>query len=186
MTNKIFKEAKKIALLRLHEDKEKELHCHVQFVLKVGLELAKKYHADEKVIELSCLLHDVGRDHEMDNEDHGDSGARISAELLKNCLIPKQELSTILSCIQMHTKKAPNYTLEQKIIITADNASKVIYHEAFMLLCKKQTFEERLAWGLKYLEKGYKNTLFPEYKKNITDRYKLLKHIYSSVESLSV
>jgi putative nucleotidyltransferase with HDIG domain len=181
MTDKQFINAKQVVLCRLYEDKEKELQCHVQFVLRMGLELAEKYQVDPKIIELSCLLHDIGRSHEEGDEDHGDSGARIAKELLKDTGIASDELEIILKCIQNHTKKLHNYTIEQKIIITADGASKVLYHEAFILLCKKQSYREKLEWGRKYLEKGFRNTLFPESKRMITKKYKSLKETYDSI-----
>jgi putative nucleotidyltransferase with HDIG domain len=181
MAKKEFQKAVKLSLLRLYKDKEKELNCHVRFVLKVGLELAEQYRADKDIITLSCLLHDIGRDHETGDEDHGDAGARIAAGILKQTNIPQEEVATILSCIKFHTKDLSNYTLEQKIVITADCATKVLYHEAFMLLCKKQTYEEKLAWGKKYLEKGYSKTLFPDYKRYITPKYNSLKQTYDAV-----
>ena len=183
MTEKEFKKVRRFVLTRLLKDKEKEFYCHIQFVLKVGLELAQSYNADPKIIELSCLFHDIGRDQEIGEEDHGDSGARIAADLLANTKIPPDETNIILGSIRSHTKKLPKYTLEQKILITADNASKVLYHEAFMLLCKKQTYAEKLAWGIKYLEKGYKNTLFSEYKKQISHKYWDLKETYRAVSA---
>ncbi len=183
MTSTQFKKAKETILKRLVRDKEKELCCHVRFVLKIGLELAKKYKVDRRIIEISCLLHDVGRDHEMEHEDHGDAGARISSELLDGIGISKKEMITILACIKNHNKNLSFYTLEEKIVITADSASKVLYHEAFMLLCKKQTFQDKCEWGKRYLEKGYVNTLFPEYKKYITDKYRELKSTYALVSA---
>lgn len=183
MTLNQFKKAKEVIHKRLIVDKEKELYCHIQFVLKMGLELAEKYRADKRIIEIVCLLHDVGRDHETGGEDHGDAGARISIELLRNSGISKKEMNVIIACIKNHNKKLLSYTLEEKIVITADSASKVLYHEAFMLLCKKQTFKDRCEWGKKYLEKGYNNVLFPEIKKNITNKYKTLKSIYVLVSS---
>lgn len=185
MTEQTFNQAKQLALELLLKDKEKEFHCHVQFVVKVGLLLAKNHNADAKIIELSCLLHDIGRDHEIGEEDHGDSGARIAEKILEQTEISSAEIKIILDCIRFHTKEIPEYTLEQKIVITADCASKVEYHEAFMLLCKKQTYQERLTWGKKYLEKGYALTLFPEYKERIADRYKTIKNIYDSIPALT-
>lgn len=185
MTDKEFIRVREIILKRLHEDKSKELHCHIQFVVKVGMELVKKYDGDAKIIELSCLLHDIGRDHEVGDEDHGDAGARIAAKLLETTTIPQKEVAVILDCIRFHNKRLPSYTLEQQIVITADSASKVLYHEAFMLLCKKTSYEEKLRWGNKYLEKGYHNTVLPEYKQAIERKYKEIKKIYDAIPALS-
>lgn len=173
---------KKFILEKILAEKEKEYYCHVQFVRKVGLELAKKYKVDKEVIEVACLLHDIGRDNELEGEDHGDAGARISSELLKKGDFTAEETYIILSCIKKHNKENKSVlTLEEKVVITADCASKVLYHEAFMLMCKKPTYVEKLAWGQKYLEKGYRNIKFPDYKLKIAPKYKALKDIYRSV-----
>lgn len=74
-------------------------------------------------------------------------------------------------------------TLEEKIIVTADAASKVIYHQAFMLMCKKETFSERATWGLEYLEKGMKNIQFASLRKEIQPIYKRYEEIYRQVLS---
>lgn len=185
MTEQNYINVRDTILERLHQEKEKELHCHVQFVVRIGLELAKQFAVDSKIIELSCLLHDIGRDLEIGDEDHGDAGARIAQEILVKASIPPEEIAVILDCIRFHNKELPHYTLEQKIVITADSASKVQYHEAFMLLCKKQTYDEKLSWGKKYLEKGYNNTILSEYKHIVEEKYRTIKKIYDAIPALS-
>ncbi len=183
MNTSQFNNAKKEIIQRLLNEKEKEYYCHIQFVVKLGLKLSRTHNVDSRVIELSCLLHDIGRDHEEGEEDHADAGARISTKILENLPISKNEKSIIVACVKNHNKILPEYSLEEKIVITADAASKVVYHEAFMLLCKKQTYTEKLAWGQKYLEKGYKKILFPEYKDRITKRYETINKVYQEVSN---
>jgi putative nucleotidyltransferase with HDIG domain len=183
MTTSQLKNIRRAIITRLLAEKKKEYHCHIQFVVKVGVDLAKKYGANEQIIELSCLLHDIGRDHERETEDHADAGARIADELLQGMDVPQSERATITACIKNHNKTLPTYTLEEKIVISADCASKVLFHEAFMLLCKKQTYAEKLVWGKKYLEKGYHKILFPEYKEVITPRYNIIREVYDAVSA---
>lgn len=168
---------------RLRAEKEKEYRCHVRYVRDIGLRLAREYGADPRLVETACLLHDIGRDHEADGEDHGDAGARIASPLLADSGFTPPERALILSCIKNHCKQPPDdgLRLEEKIVVTADGASKVLFHEAFVLMCKKQTYEERLAWSLKYLEKGYRNILFPAYREEVRPRYEIIRQIYDRV-----
>lgn len=172
---------KQNVIKKLLTEKEKEYLCHVQFVCQIGLELAKKYKVNRKLIEISCLLHDIGRSQEIGDEDHADAGARISRPILDGTFFSKSEIETILLCIKNHNKHISNPSIEEKIVITADCASKVLFHEAFMLLCKKETYKEKLEWGQKYLEKGYKNIPLPEYKSKVRLKYNTIKEIYDQI-----
>jgi putative nucleotidyltransferase with HDIG domain len=164
-------------------EKEKEFHCHIKFVSDIGIQLAEEHDVSPALIEIACLLHDIGRDAELEGEDHGDAGARISATILLDSEFTHEEQNLILRCIKNHCKELPeeDLTMEEKITITADSASKVLFHEAFMLMCKKPTYAEKLAWGQKYLKKGYFKILFPAYKDQIQDRYHTIRDIYDAV-----
>lgn len=181
--NEVFASFKDIVIARLLAEKEKEYRCHVRFVRDIGMRLAREYGADAHLIEIACLLHDIGRDHEISGEDHGDAGAKISEPMLAESDFTAPEQALILGCIRKHCKQIPEEVLrvEEKIVMTADAASKVLFHEAFMLMCKKQTYEERLTWAEKYLEKGYRNILFPAYREEIRPRYEMIKQTYEAV-----
>lgn len=168
---------------RLLAEKEKEFNCHIKFVRDIGVQLAQEHNADAYLIEIACLLHDIGRDAELEGEDHGDAGERISAVILLDSNFTSEEQGLILKCIKNHCKELPEKDLsrEEKIVTTADSASKILFHEAFMLMCKKPTYRERLAWGQKYLEKGYRKILFPAYQEQIRTRFNMIKEIYDAV-----
>ena len=59
----------------------------------------------------------------------------------------------ICNCTQKHNGHYGFETIEEEIVANADSASKILFHEAFMLMCKKESFQEKAAWGIKYLEK---------------------------------
>lgn len=176
-----FTELKAIVMRKLLEHHEKEYRCHVQFVRDIGIELARAHDVDEQLIEIACLLHDIGRDQELPGEDHPDTGARIVRELLVDTALTLDDVELIARCVKNHGEQLPDASIEEKIVLTADAASKVLYHEAFMLMCKKQTYGEKLAWGNKYLEKGYHKCAFDDYKQRIYPQYKLLRDIYDAV-----
>ena len=172
---------KKAALKLNIPNMTKEYRCHIQFVIKIAIDLAKKMGVDVKIVEIAALFHDVGRGKERENESHPEAGARIVEEIIDKLTPNISEKEIILNCIKNHSGKNPVMTTEEKIIITADGASKIIYHQAFMLMCKKESFEERAAWGLKHLEKNINKILFPEFKKEIEPIYKKYKEIYGEV-----
>lgn len=167
----------------LLKDKSKEYACHVQYVVEIGVRLAREYSADPDMIELACLLHDVGRDKELPGEDHAQTSRRLAEGLLADASLPSGQLEKILSSIEHHNSDALPETIEQRIVRTADAGSKIEYHEAFMLMCKKQNYEERLTWGMKYLEKGYEKICIDPYRQSIQEKYESIANIYNKTKN---
>jgi putative nucleotidyltransferase with HDIG domain len=159
----------------------KEYACHVQFVAKIGCELAEKYNADKLVVELACLLHDIGRHLEKEGEGHEQAGARVAQDILKDIAISTERKNLILKCIINHNAISGLESVEEQIVSTADGASKILHHEAFMLMCKKENHVDRLLWGQKYLEKGYKQILLPEVLTQVHKKYAEITMIYNMV-----
>jgi putative nucleotidyltransferase with HDIG domain len=170
----------------LLREKRKEYLCHVQYVVEIGSRLAKEYHVDEAIIETACLLHDIGRDKELPGEKHCQAGKRIAEELLTNSNFNGIQKEKIFSCILSHNSQEIPVTIEEQIVRTSDGGSKVQYHEAFMLLCKKNAYEERLAWGMKYLEKGYSNISLELYKKEVEQKYFEIASIYKKIARIAL
>ena len=57
--------------------------AHINHVLSIGEELSKYYCTDFQYdIILGCLLHDIGRGYEINNQTHGGAGESISREIL--------------------------------------------------------------------------------------------------------
>lgn len=178
------KEIKKIINLLLKETK-KEYLCHLRYVAEIGLRLAKEHGGlDLDVIEASCLLHDIGRDKEFPGEDHAETGRRIAKEVLKNSKFTEEQKQKIYLCISSHGSDEVPKTIEEQIIRSADAGSKVEYHEAFMLMCKKTIYEERLAWGMKYLHKGFNKISILWYKKKVRPKYESINEIYQNILNL--
>lgn len=127
----------------LMEDKLKEWSCHVQFVRDIAMQLQQKYGGDALVIEVAAILHDVGRGRELDGEHHSLAGMREAKVFLDGYALDEQQKLLILQCIKNHGAEEPPQTLEEKIIISADSASKIVYHTCFMLMCKKENTVSR-------------------------------------------
>jgi hypothetical protein len=54
----------------------------------------------------------------------------------------------------------------------------VEFHEAFVLMSKKQTYVEKLLWARKYLDKGYSKISFDSYKESLRPKYEALSAMY--------
>jgi putative nucleotidyltransferase with HDIG domain len=174
---------KKILLEEVFKEKKKEYSCHLQFVVKIGLDLAKDFDVDPDVIEVACLLHDIGRDKELPGERHSETGARIAKDLLSSGPFSAEDVRKILDAIAHHNSEEVPASVEARIVRTADAGSKVEYHEAFMLMCRKETHQERLTWGTKYLEKGYRKICIESYRDRVEEKYRTIRSIYEQVRA---
>lgn len=168
----------------LLEEKKKEYLCHIQFVVEIGLQLAKEFNINPDIIEVACLLHDIGRDKELHGEKHAQAGKRITGEILSGTNFSEKQKEKIFSCILSHNLQEIPVSIEEQIVRTADGGSKVEYHEAFMLLCKKNTYAERLGWGKKYLKDGYESISLESYKEKIKSKYLLINGLYDKILSM--
>ncbi|OGI59670.1 hypothetical protein A3C60_01870 [Candidatus Nomurabacteria bacterium RIFCSPHIGHO2_02_FULL_37_45] len=173
----------KIMEILLKENK-KEYVCHIQYVVKIGLELAEENKVDPNIVEIACLLHDIGRDKELPGEHHSQTGKRIAEEILKDSLLSQEQQKKIVQCILAHGFDDTPLSTEEQIVRSADAGSKVEYHEAFMLMCKKITYEERLAWGNKYLQKGFEKISIQSYKEKVEQKYTAINAIYQKILSM--
>lgn len=160
---------------------EKEFYCHTQFVLKIGRYLLDRYGGNKFVVEVSCILHDIGNRDELAGDYHGESSMPITNNILNVAEICPAHKALILQCIKNHDGLNKPASIEERIVITADAISKLIYHEAFMLLCEKDTFRKRAQWGIKCLELAISRSQFHDYTTECLSRYKWLKAMYIEI-----
>lgn len=168
---------------RISKQQPNEFSCHISFVVKLSSVLAKKYCPESvETVKIAALLHDVGRGREIEGESHAQAGSRL-ARIWLHRKLEQAQIDIITRCIEFHNSPRPNATVEENVVTTADALSKVVFHEAFMLLCKKTTPEERAIWGQKYLRKGYALILFPHELRDTAEKYIELDNLYSEVLS---
>jgi len=175
---------KKKLINLLLEEKKKEYLCHIQYVVEIGLSIAKGYDVDIDVIETACLLHDIGRDKEFLGEKHNQSGKRITENILRETDFTEEQKQKIYACILAHNSDKIPESIEEQIVRSADGGSKVEYHEAFMLMCKKTTYEERLAWGIKYLDDGFDSISIESYRDTVKNKYNSIYTIYKRINDM--
>lgn len=171
----IFEEIRKI----VYQKFEKEYHCHLQYVLKVALELQKLHGGDLTVIKIAALAHDFGRTENGNNDNHPQLGAELIEPILKNLGLSAEKITKIQTCIAYDPAQKPP-TIEAEIVYNADQSSKILYLPAFMLMVKKETFRDRANWALKYLNRLDRLT-FPELKEQCLPEYRRQKQIYEDV-----
>ncbi|MBT4209428.1 MAG: HD domain-containing protein [Candidatus Komeilibacteria bacterium] len=178
------KKLKERILNILLSEKKKEYSCHIQYVVKIAMEITKKYDVNPKIIETACLLHDIGRGKERGSEKHPQTGKRMAEKILEDSKFNEKEKEKIYACILSHNSKNTPKSIEEQIVRSADAGSKIEYHEAFMLMCKKTSYEERLAWGIKYLEAGFDKISITSYKKKCKPKYTSIKNIYHNTSKI--
>ena len=74
---------------------------HIVPVVKYSLILAKRCKADEEIVEIAALLHDITRI-EGDKGTHHITGQAVTEELLKKLGYPQQKIDHVKQCIFTH------------------------------------------------------------------------------------
>jgi uncharacterized protein len=100
---------------------------HVKRVLNLCLNIGKSLGANLKILEISALLHDIGRNRENQTKgvkNHAEISAEVALDFLKSkdFHISQNKLNNIIHCIRAHSfsnNVTPN-TLEAKILSDAD------------------------------------------------------------------
>jgi HD superfamily phosphodiesterase len=159
----------------------KEYFCHLQFVHRMAVEFQRLKGGDLEIIELAAIAHDCGRVDEGDNSMHAEIGAEKIASRLAALNYDRDKLRRVARCVLMHNKESGFESIEEEIIMNADHISKVLYHEAFMLMVKKESFQDRAKWAIKYLDKGYNKATFQDIKAEYANIYQSKRKIYESV-----
>lgn len=102
---------------------------HTQRVAQYGRQIAQAEGADEEVVVIACLLHDVAHfDPLVSYKDHGREGARISRPLLTELGYPEETVEAICYAIAVHVDEEADFehphTLEADIVSDADNIDR--------------------------------------------------------------
>jgi len=95
---------------------------HVLRVLAYGVEIGESEGADMKIVLASLLLHDVGRLHLTEGEDHHAAGARTAPSMLQRVGFADNEIEKVVHCIRAHGPRGLEEprTLEAKVCYDVD------------------------------------------------------------------
>jgi len=113
----------------------KDLHHGIEHVLRVrnyAMRLAKSMSIDGvdlMILEVSALLHDVGRGHELPGEYHTHVGSGLARTFLRGLGVPEGKIDAIAHCIETHSRKKAHRkkpeSIEAKILYDADGLDMI-------------------------------------------------------------
>lgn len=121
--NKIYEEVKRRCLSANNSYGIGAWDHHIKLVYELAKNNAKSYGADEEVVAIAALLHDIASVTNKDfTEEHHIIGATIAEELLVKEKYPKEKIELIQKCIFNHrgSKLMDKNTPEEICIADAD------------------------------------------------------------------
>lgn len=184
------KEEIKKMIRELHEIMKKECKSsviwvssayeeHILLVIKYSKMLAKKLNADEEIVEISALLHDITI-LRGDKLNHHNSGPIEAEKILKEFNYPQEKIEKVKHCINAHrgSQKIKRETVEAECVASADGMSHfdVIPRLLLMGYDKTKDRKEALEWTKSKLERSW-NKLIPEAKEIVRNKYEAWKII---------
>jgi len=173
----------KIRDLVKNEADESDWKYHIVPVVKYAKKLAKILNANEELVEIAALLHDIGRIR-FGSENHHITGISEAEKILLKYNAPQDVIDEVKHCIESHraSEGVPPKTKIAKIIANADAMAHFdILPVFFYWLSKKQTFDEVFKWVDDKIERDWKEKLtLPEARTIMKDKYKAIKLILDS------
>ncbi|MBU1120123.1 HD domain-containing protein [Patescibacteria group bacterium] len=94
---------------------------HVKYVVEYAKELAKKLNANEEVVEIAALMHDIARV-DWSNETHHIDGANYAEKYLTKLGYDSKKIAMVKHCIIAHrgSQSIPRETIEAECVASAD------------------------------------------------------------------
>lgn len=155
---------------------------HIVFVAKYSKELAKKLAADEEIVELAALLHDLAgiKDSSL-SEEHHIHGGEEAEKILTAYDYPKEKIEHIKECIFSHRGSIQSIRLtpEAKCIASADAMAHIAQIPSLLYLTYNKhgmSIDEGTKWVSDKIERSW-NKLCPEAKEIIKDQYYSAKKV---------
>ncbi|MBN1214955.1 MAG: HD domain-containing protein [Candidatus Lokiarchaeota archaeon] len=131
MSNKLLAKIENFALENYEND---DIHGfeHIKRVYKLCIYLGKKLRANLLILQISALLHDIGRkkiEDKNQNKSHSELSAEIAYAFLKSndIFLEKDDIENILHSIKAHSysNNIGPKTLEAKILSDADKLDAI-------------------------------------------------------------
>jgi uncharacterized protein len=149
-------------------------NVHVKYVVKYANELAKKLNADEEIVEIAALLHDIGRI-DGTNENHHEVGAEYAESFLRKQNYNKKKISVVKNCILAHRGSVPikRESVEAECIASADamahfgNIPALLY---WVYVFLDKDIEEGRSMVKSKLDRSFKK-MIPEAQDIVREKY---------------
>lgn len=147
---------------------------HIKYVNEESINLTKKYNANEEIVRLGALLHDIALIRQIgDRKDHHINGKIIAKEILSKYSYPTDKMNRVLSCIYNHRSSKNATNLEDLCVADADILAHfdnipMLFNLAYNR-CNINLNEVR-EWIKNTFEKDY-NDLSERTKESFKERY---------------
>lgn len=94
---------------------------HIKYVYEESKKLAKQYGADEEIVKLGALLHDIALICKVgERKDHHINGKILAEELLRKYNYEENKLNRVLSCVYNHRSSKNATNIEDMCVADAD------------------------------------------------------------------
>ncbi|MBP3222692.1 MAG: HD domain-containing protein [Actinomycetaceae bacterium] len=188
---------------------------HCLRVAAIGRKVAEAENMDADVLELACLLHDVGKFESQRPWDHGRTGARIARTFLENLGLEEKTIDEICQGIAMHTdglwnnpSDSPDFngideyvsppTMLARSVGDCDNVDRYGTYRIYDTLTYVRFDEKRISEQLEFINE-YREKLDKEREyvcathtaqelwKNALDEHDMFfEHLYDQISSSNV
>ncbi|MFP4546647.1 MAG: HD domain-containing protein [Fidelibacterota bacterium] len=103
---------------------------HSERVMKLARHLAIEEQADQQVVQLAAILHDIGRKTQDESNGqlcHAEEGAKLARDILDNYELAKNVKENIVHCIKTHRFRNAHKpeTIEAKVLYDADKLDSI-------------------------------------------------------------
>ena len=155
---------------------------HLLSVARYARLLSRKLQADEEIVEIAALLHDIAGIKDRDNyENHHLLGAEEAEKILKRFEYPQEKIEKIKHCILTHrgSKSIKRETLEAECVASADAMAHFDTIPAllyFVFVRLGMDVDEGTKWLKDKLNRSW-TKLIPEAKEIVKDKYEATKII---------
>jgi uncharacterized protein len=83
-----------------------DYNYHIFVVENLAVDLGKRFGADEEILRIAALLHDIGRI-KFGPERHEETGAIEAEKILKELKLEEKTIEKIIECIKEHRHEKP-------------------------------------------------------------------------------
>ncbi len=153
---------------------------HIKYVYQEACNLAKKYNADNKIVSLGALLHDIALVKQVgDRKDHHINGKILSDKILDDYNCPKDIKEKVLGCVLNHRSAKNATNIEELCVCDADILAHfdnipMLFNSA--LTRNGITLDKLDEWILNAFEHDY-NDLSDRTREEFKDEYNTIKRI---------
>ena len=150
---------------------------HVKYVYMEATELASKYNADEEIVKLGALLHDIALIRKVgERKNHHLNGKIIAQKILTKYSYPIDRMQRVLNCVYNHRSSKNATSIEELCVADADILAHfdnipMLFNSAYNR-CNINLNEVR-NWMKECYEKDY-HDLSEKTKIDFSERYKMI------------